>query len=104
MHRTTRIWALVAFGSVAAALGAAAALAHFSSWGPATLVDPVDAVGVNSTASDGCPIESPNGRSLYVASTRAGGAGLLDLWVAQRDRKGKPWGDPVNLNDAPGQT
>ena len=102
MLRNNRLWALVAVGTVTVALGAATAWAHFSSWGPANLVDPVDAVGVNTTASDGCPIQSPNGRSLYIASTRPGGAGLLDLWVANRDGKHDPWGNPVNLNDAPG--
>jgi WD40-like Beta Propeller Repeat len=105
MLRNTRLLALVAAAALAAALAAVAAAGHHSAWGPASLVDPVDAVGVNTAASDGCPIESPDGRSLYIASTRAGGAGTpgtLDLWVAHRDRIGKPWGEPVNLNDGPG--
>jgi hypothetical protein len=93
--------AAFAFAALIAAT-AAVALAgpHFSAWGPAVLVDPVDAVGVNTPASDGCPIESPDGGSLYIASTRGGGAGALDLWVAHRE--GDQWGNPVNLNDAPG--
>jgi WD40-like Beta Propeller Repeat len=102
MLRNARLWALVAAAFATVALSAATAWAHFSSWGPATLIDPADAVGINTTASDGCPIQSPNGRSLYVASTRAGGAGALDLWAAHRDGKHKPWGEPANLNDAPG--
>jgi WD40 repeat protein len=102
MLRNARLLALVAAAALTSALAAVAALAHpyFSAWGPAALVDPVDAVGVNTAASDGCPIQSPDGRSLYIASTRAGGAGALDLWVARRD--GDQWGNPVNLNDAAG--
>lgn len=93
-----------AFAALTAALAAAAATAgpHFSEWGAAVLVDPVDGGGVNTLASDGCPIESPNGHKLYIASTRPGGAGQLDLWVAHREAIGEPWGEPVNLNDAPG--
>jgi len=70
---------------------------HYSSWGPASLVDPVDGIGVNTAAQDGCPIESPDGRSLYIASNRPGSAGL-DLWVAKRERKNDPWGEPENVN------
>jgi hypothetical protein len=97
----TLVLALVV-GTVSGAALAAAAGAHFSAWGPAALVDPVDAVGVNTPAQDGCPIESPDGQSLYIASNRSGGAGALDLWVAGRSGSDEPWGDPVNVNDAPG--
>jgi WD40-like Beta Propeller Repeat len=101
MLKRTLVLVLVGGTMLGAAL-AAAASSHFSAWGPAGLVDPVDAVGINTTASDGCPIQSPDARSLYIASTRPGGAGQLDLWVARRDRTDESWGDPVNLNDAPG--
>lgn len=94
--------ALVLALVVGTAAGAAlAAGPHFSAWGPAALVDPVDGVGVNTTAVDGCPIESPDGHSLYIASNRPGSVGL-DLWVANREGVDEPWGNPVNLNDAPG--
>src|SRR5215218_508329 len=95
------VLALVAGAVSAAALGASAAT-HFSAWGSAALVDPVDAVGVNTPAQDGCPIQSPDGLSLYIASNRPGGAGGLDLWVAHRASTEEPWGEPVNLNDAAG--
>jgi WD40-like Beta Propeller Repeat len=95
------VFALVVGVASGAAIGAFAG-PHFSAWGPAALVDPVDAVGVNTAALDGCPIASPDGRSLYIASNRSGGAGQLDLWVAQREGADEPWGNPVNLNDAPG--
>lgn len=104
MLRNARLSALVAAAAFIAALAAVTAAAgpHFSAWGPATLVDPVDAVGVNTLALDGCPIQSPDGHSLYIASNRAGGAGQLDLWVARRGGTEELWGNPVNLNDAPG--
>jgi hypothetical protein len=97
----TLVLALV-IGTVSGAALAAVAGGHFSAWGPAVLVDPVDGVGVNTPAQDGCPIESPDGQSLYIASNRPGGAGALDLWVAGRSGSDEPWGDPVNVNDAPG--
>jgi hypothetical protein len=94
------VFSLVA-GVVLVAALAASAGPHFSAWGPASLVDPVDAVGVNTAAQDGCPIQSPHGLSLYIASNRPGSQ-ALDLWVAHREGTDEPWGDPVNLNDAPG--
>jgi hypothetical protein len=78
---------------VAAALFAPSAGAHeFSPWGPAAMVE-----GVNSDAQDGCPIQSPDGLSLYMASTRTGGQGGIDIWVAHRASTDSPWGAPENL-------
>jgi hypothetical protein len=74
---------------------------QFSGWAPAAPVDHVDASGVNTPAQDGCPIQSPDGLNLYIASNRTGSAGL-DLWVAHRGSTDEAWGDPVNLNDEPG--
>ena len=56
---------------------------------------------MNTPAQDGCPIQSPDGLNLYIASNRPGSAGL-DLWVARRGSTEEPWGNPVNLNDEPG--
>jgi hypothetical protein len=102
MLRKARLSALVAAAALTAALAAVTAAAgpHFSAWRAASLVDPVDALGVNTPAQDGCPIQSPDGDSLYIASNRGGGAGALDLWVAHRD--GNQWGNPVNVNEAAG--
>ena len=82
-----------------AAIGGAATAAagQLSGWGSAALTDPQDSSGINTPAQDGCPIESPDGHSLYIASNRPGGKGALDLWVAGRDDDGEPWGEPVNL-------
>ena len=61
-----------------------------------------EAVGAaNSAAHDGCPIESPNGKQLFIASTRTeNGFGKNDLWVAERANKHEPWGPMVNLGPA----
>jgi hypothetical protein len=65
---------------------------HFSPWGLATPV-----VEVNSPVADGCPIEAPDGLSLYIASVRTGTFGGNDIWVADRASKDEPFGQPQNL-------
>ena len=65
---------------------------EYSDWGAPTAV-----IGINSAAHDGCPIESPNGKQLYIASTRPGGLGKNDIWVAERPSKLAPWGPMTNL-------
>lgn len=57
--------------------------------------EPVAAVS-DPAASDGCPIESPDGLSLAIASTRGDG-GDLDIWVSDRLEVGGAWGAPVEL-------
>ena len=47
--------------------------------------------GVNSAAEDFAPHVSKNGLSLYFASTRPGGLGGEDLWVASRDNTRDSW-------------
>jgi hypothetical protein len=98
MRILTRAAALaLACGAVGGASIAAAG--QFSDWGAASPVDPQDSSGVSTASQDGCPIQSPDGRRLYIASNRSGGAGGLDLWVATRDDAGDPWGEPVNLSE-----
>lgn len=66
---------------------------HFGPWG-----EPQAVIAVNSAASaEGCPIESPDGLSLYIASNRAGGSGKLDLWRSHRGSVDASWGLPENL-------
>ncbi len=66
---------------------------YLSGWGIAAAV-----VEVNSpTAADGCPIESPDGLSLYIASNRAGTLGVNDIWAADRATKDSDWSEPQNL-------
>lgn len=57
-------------------------------------------IGVNTTAAEGCPIESPDGLSLYIASNRAGGTAdpdPNDIWVFHRPTIDGPWGPAENL-------
>lgn len=55
---------------------------------------PVAAVN-DPVAADGCPIEAPDGKSLYFASVRDGGDN--DIWVATRPSIGGEFGDPTML-------
>jgi len=59
----------------------------------ATLVSEVSVPGFG----DGCPIESADGLSLFIASNRPGTAGGNDIWAADRASLGSPWGTPRNL-------
>jgi len=52
---------------------------------------------VNSTADDGLPSISSDGRMLFFASNRSGGLGNRDLWVTKRATPDDDWGTPVNL-------
>ena len=58
-------------------------------------------VGINSAQADGCPIESPKGLDLYIASTRPGAVGgatdANDIWRFHRDAIDAPWGDAEHL-------
>jgi hypothetical protein len=69
--------------------------ASYGDWGAPTAV-----TAANTAAHDGCPIESPNGKQLYVASTRPGGHGKNDIWRAERTNKHQPWGPMENLGPA----
>jgi WD40 repeat protein len=86
---------------VALVVTTAAAGPHFSAWAPAQKIDEIGGNNsdLNTPFQDGCPIQSPDGRSLYIASNRPGGQGLLDIWVARRESKDEPWGAPENLGE-----
>jgi hypothetical protein len=66
-----------------------------SPWGPAINVAPLNSVAMEK----GFFVFSPDGRTIYFASARAGGFGGLDIYVANRvdpdDDLG--WTTPVNL-------
>jgi WD40-like Beta Propeller Repeat len=99
-RRNTRTRALLGALVGAACVAAAAAYGgHFSGWAPAQKIDEVNGnhPDLNTSSLDGCPILSPDGRSLYIASDRPGGHGGLDIWVAHRSSKKAPFGAPVNL-------
>jgi hypothetical protein len=88
-------------GVTLAAAAAAAGGPHFSAWSTAQKIDEIagNDADLNTTSLDGCPIESGDGLSLYMASNRPGGKGGLDIWVSTRTSTSEPWGRPVNLPD-----
>jgi WD40-like Beta Propeller Repeat len=100
MRNGMKVALVVALMSLAA-LAAAAQAANFSAWGSAQKIDEIagNSSELNTPFIDGCPIQSPDGLSLYMASTRPGGLGLLDIWVSHRDSTGDPWGVPENLGE-----
>lgn len=74
---------------------AAVAARSYGDWGPA-----VPESGVNTAAAEGCPIESPDGLRLYIASNRAGGTGSPDpndIWVFERASVGGAWSAAANV-------
>ncbi len=86
----------VATASVAVAL--AGQKDRYSPWEGAAAV----AGQVNTAAMEGCPIVSPDGLSLYIASNRAGGVAgntANDIWIARRTDVSAPWGAPVNMGE-----
>jgi hypothetical protein len=95
---------LLAITGIVAALsiaGAAVAGLTASAW---TASQKVDTIGgnhaeLNTPSLDGCPVQSPDGLSLYLASNRPGGRGGLDIWVAARASVTAPWGAPQNLGE-----
>lgn len=64
---------------------------QYGEWQTATPV-----TEVSHPANDGCPIESPDGRSLFLMSQRGAG-GDQDIWVANRESINQPFGTPVEL-------
>ena len=87
----------------AASLTAVAAQAgrQYTAWASAQKIDEIAGNNseLNTPSQDGCPIQSPDGRSLYLASNRPGGLGGLDIWVAHRPDRDAPWGAPENLGE-----
>ena len=71
----------------------------FGAWAPAQSLEslPGSSSQVNTAFVDGCPIQSPDGLSLYMASTRPGGLGGIDIWVAHRSSTDEGFGAPSNL-------
>jgi hypothetical protein len=89
-----RVTAIAAFALLVAPSGALAR--QEGPWRTAVLE-----VGINSAQADGCPIETPNGLNLYIASTRPGAVGGAadpnDIWRFHRDAIDAPWGEAEHL-------
>jgi hypothetical protein len=89
----------VVIGAMTGGALVASAGPHFSAWEAAQKIDEIAAnhPDLNTPFTDGCPIQSRDGRRLYMASNRPGGKGGLDIWVATRASRRDPWRAPVNL-------
>ena len=93
--RASLVRVLAAFVAILLIAPAAASAKTFGPWQTAVLE-----VGINSAVADGCPIESPNGLELFIASTRAGAVGgptdPNDIWSFRRAQHRCPvgTGDP----------
>src|SRR5690606_9871523 len=71
---------------------------HLSAWSAAMNAEEVEGThqNFNTSAMEGCPFVSADGRRIFMASTRDGEGGL-DIWMATRKRTSDPWGEPVNV-------
>ena len=90
----TRVFVAVAT-ALLAVTPATVAAKSYGAWGAAFAE-----TGINTTAAEGCPIESPDGLSLYIASNRLGGTGSPDpndIYVFHRDSVESSWGAAENL-------
>lgn len=95
-----RRWIVVSLAAVIVIVVPAAARAmNFSAWSTAEKIDEIagNSSELDTPFVDGCPMESPDGLSLYMASNRPGGEGGLDIWVAHRASTSAPFGAPENL-------
>ena len=63
-------------------------------WTEVKVIDPP----VSSGNWESQPSLSPDGKTLFFASDRAGGIGRKDLWMTQKDENGV-WGEPQNLGE-----
>ncbi len=100
--KTTMVCGVAASAVAALATGAALALPSgdygYSDWSAPVSAESGSDPSLNTSATDGCPIMSPDGLDLYMASNRPGSdSGKLDIWVAHRSRTTDGWGAPERL-------
>ncbi len=91
----TVIWTLLAVLS----LGTVVFGQRFSDWSAPVNLESIPGTSseLNTPFNDGCPIQAPDGLSLFIASNRPGGMGGQDIWVAYRTSRNAPYGAPQNL-------
>jgi hypothetical protein len=93
--------AVFAVAILVGVLAGTAGAMHFSPWGTGQKIDEIPgwSPDLNTAFVDGCPMQAPDGLSLYMASNRPGGLGGLDIWVARRSSKDAPFGAPTDLGE-----
>jgi len=94
MHAIRSKTLVLAVAALASGSGFAHGARDFGAWS-----DPQPVAAIDTTAAEGCPIESRDGLSLYFASSRAadGAQGKLDIYRASRDSRRGDWGAAENL-------
>ena len=83
-------------GLAAATLGTALMAKEFGEWSAPVSAEQGSHPALNTMSNDGCPILSPDGLSLFMATNRPGGLGGQDIWIARRASTSEGWGEPVN--------
>jgi hypothetical protein len=93
--RTTSFLAIIAVISVTLTVVIGQ---HLSEWADPVSAESLPGTGteLNTSFNDGCPYQSPDGLSLFMATNRPGGLGGQDIWIATRSSVDEPFGDPVN--------
>lgn len=84
----------IGVGALMAASGVAAK--KYGEWSAPVSAEQGSHPELNTAFNDGCPILSPDGLSLYMATNRPGGLGGQDIWIARRKSTRHGWGAPVN--------
>lgn len=74
------------------------AASAFTEWVIATGLEEIAGThpDLNTSALEGCPYVSRDGKTLFLASNRPGGVGGIDIWVSTRANASAGWGQPVN--------
>jgi Tol biopolymer transport system component len=73
---------------------------RFTDWGAPVNAElmPGTSSELNTPFNDGCPYQSPDGQSLFLASNRQPGTlGGQDIWISDRQGEDGPWAMPVNV-------
>lgn len=97
-RKEAAVVACAAVTMLAFAAGAAALGFDYGPWTAARSAEqPGGSAALNTSALEGCPSVARDDTRLFFASSRAGGSGGLDIWVAERASADDAWGTPVNV-------
>ena len=94
------VLAVVVFVLAAVTFFSTVSAKRFTDWGAPVNAEliPGTSSELNTPFNDGCPYQSPDGQSLFLASNRQPGTlGGQDIWISDRQGEDGPWGMPVNV-------
>jgi hypothetical protein len=72
---------------------------HDGAPGRGAPLEEINRHGTGLDVADMSPVVTPDELVLYFTSSRAGGKGLLDIWVASRPRRDVPFGEPRPISE-----